>query len=273
MIQQLQMPDGSVVRLGNRVPTTRKAKRFPTFGDSGDTKLIGRAEWPDLLAAYKSLSFDAPNLPPDKNQNGVGQCNPTAAALAMEHRRAVQGLPYVSLSPADLYARINGGHDDGSLLEDALAELQTNGIGTSASCGDLWKDGFYRGGASGQERSRFRADEVFHCPTFDHHFSAALQGFSLVSGIPWYGNFTPDKDGWLPAGQGKYGGHAIFGYKPTWRNGEFAIWHAQTWGESWSPHTGGKFAIPESHYNAGGIGGWYAVRQVTDEGGIVPMPK
>ena len=270
MIQSITLPDGNVVRMGNRVPLRGKPKAFAALGDSGtNTRVTERKEWPALLAAYEP-GPEHPNLPDDKNQNGIGQCNPTAAALAMEHRRRVQGLRNVILSPADLYARINGGHDDGSLLEDALAELRANGIGTSATCGDLWKRGEFKGEASGAERARFRADEVFLCPTFDHVFSAALDGFSLVSGVFWYDNFTPDADGWLPDGRGNKGGHAIFGFKPAVRDGEFGVWHKQTWGPGWSPHTGGHFVIPESHYNEGGIGGWYAVRQVTDEGGVVP---
>lgn len=265
MIHELVMPDGSKVKLGNRVPLQGKPRRFATMGDSDtNTKLIPRSKWDGLLAAYKPDWTD-PNLPDKKNQNGVGQCNPTAGCLAMEHRRKLQGLHNVILSPADLYARINGGHDDGSLLEDALAELQTNGVGTSATCGDLWKNGYYKGPASAQERSRFRGDEVFHCPTFDHHFSAALQGFSLVSGVSWYDNYFPDTDGWLPEPNGNYGGHAIFGYKPTARRGQYAIWHMQTWGPSYAPQTNGCFAIPEDRYD-GSIGGCYAIRSVTDEG-------
>lgn len=273
MIHELEMPNGERVRLGNRVPpASRKAKAFPVLGDSEtNTKLIPRGEWNGLLAAYKS-GYEDESLPPDKNQNGVGQCNPTAGCSALEHRRMVQGLPFVSLSPADLYDRINGGHDDGSLLEDALSELMARGVGTSATCGDLWKNGYFKGRASGQERSRFRVTEVFHCPTFDHHFSAALQGFSLVSGVPWYDNYTPDGDGWLPAPSGNYGGHALFGFRPAVRSGRYGIWHNQSWGPSWSPHTKGRFVISESQYETGSIGGWYAIRSVTDEGGVIPIP-
>ena len=266
MINELDMPDGTKVKLGNRVPLRSGPVRFAAIGDGGtNTKLIDRSKWPSLLAAYNSIDWTQPGLPRKKNQNGVGQCNPTAAALAMEHCRARQGLHEVILSPADLYVRINGGHDDGSLLEDALSELQTNGIGTSTTCGDLWKQGYFKGQASAQERNRFRADEVYHCPSFDHQFSAALQGFSLVTGISWYDNYTPDADGWLPEPNGNYGGHAIFGYKPTVRNGRYAIWHMQTWGDSYAPHTDGSFAIPEDRYD-GNIGGCYAIRSVTDEG-------
>lgn len=30
--------------------------------------------------------------------------------------------------------------------------------------------------------------------------------------------------------------------------------------------------FPETYYKSTGIGGWYAVRVVTDEGGVVPPP-
>lgn len=265
MINEIELTDGTRVRLGNRVPTKSKPKAFATFGDvNTKTQEIPPSKWDEMLAAY-NMDWRTPNLPDDKNQNGVGQCNANAAALAMEHRRIIQGLRRVSLSPADLYDRINGGHDDGSLLEDALSELRTNGIGTTETSGDLWKRGHFKGGASGQERARYRADEVFDCPTFGHQFSAALQGFSLVTGIMWYDNYTPDSEGWLPAPRGNYGGHAIFGFKPTKRGSQYAIWHKQTWGPTWSPSTEGHFAIPQNRYD-GRIGGCYAIRLVTDEG-------
>ena len=64
----------------------------------------------------------------------------------------------------------------------------------------------------------FKAVEVYACPTFDHCYSAVLQGFGIVSGIMWYDAYDPDQLGWLPpGGWGNGGGHAVFGYKPMMR--------------------------------------------------------
>ena len=58
--------------------------------------------------------------------------------------RKEQGLVGPLLSPADLYDRINGGRDQGSMLEDAMAELAKNGVGTVAT-----SSGFRGTGRSG----------------------------------------------------------------------------------------------------------------------------
>ena len=264
---QITLPDGSTRKMGNKVPTHKPRGTFREFGSVPTELLIPRSEFDAVLASYQPGPMHS-FLPPVKDQDGVGQCNPTAAVTGAEAARAAQGLPGVELSAADLYARINGGVDEGSMLEDALAEMVKAGVGTAATCGRLWKRGEYKP-ASDAERAKYRFLEASLCPTFDHCFSAVAQGFFLVTGIMWYDNYTPDVDGWLPRPAGNAGGHAIFGYKPTSRNGRYGIWHQNSWGSGWG--VGGRFVIPESAYDAGNVGGWYAVRAVTDEGGVIPV--
>jgi hypothetical protein len=111
--------------------------------------------------------------------------------------------------------------------------------------------------------------EAYLCPTFDHCFSAVLEGFDLVSGIWWYDSYArSDADGWLPAPGGRKGGHAVHGYRPTYRGNEYGIAHKN----SWTPRFGvnGRCVFPERCYQAHDIGGWWAVRSIVDEGGIVP---
>lgn len=144
-----------------------------------------------------------------------------------------------------------------------MAEMMTRGIGTAATCGTLWKRGMRT--ASESERERFKALEIYRCPTFEHCMSAIFQGCGIVSGIQWYPNYNPDADGWLPRGKGGWGGHAIFGYKPAKRGNLFGIWHRQSWGEEWAPEHKSCFVIPETAYTRD-IGGWWSLRVITDEG-------
>lgn len=270
-LDEITLIDGSVVRLGNLIPDPNRTRlaSFPVFGDTPQAKLVPRSEWDALIAAYPPGPSD-PFLPPVHNQNGVGQCNASTTTLLAEYLRARQGLPYVRLSAADLYHRINGGTDRGSLLEDALAEMLANGVGTVDSCGYLWKNGSWKGPASAAERARYRFLEVYECPTFDHCMSAVLCGFGVNTGILWYDNYTPDADGWLPRPGGRAGGHAIMGYKPAKRGDQYGIWHQNSWGADWPRvGSGGRFVIPESAYT-GPVGGWFAVRSIVDEGGVVP---
>lgn len=264
---EITLPDGSTRKLGNNMPVQGACRAFPVMGETPAARLIPRSEWDGLLREY-TPGPDHVFVPPVHDQNGIGQCNADTATAVLEFIRAAQGLPYVQLSAADLYHRINGGQDNGSLLEDAMHELLTNGVGTAATSGTQWKRGLWKGPAPASERARFRALEVYTCPTFAHCFSAVFQGFALSSGIMWYDSYTPDADGWLPGPGGNAGGHAIFGYKPTKRGSSYGIWHQNSWGVQWGLN--GRFVIPETAYT-GPVGGWYAVRAVVDEGGMVPQ--
>jgi hypothetical protein len=257
--------------LGNLVPSGDPSGDWPVYGDSRDTPMFARSEWGDLCAKF-SAGSDHPFRPYVHDQDGVGQCNCDATTAVAEHCRAQQGLPFVALSAADLYDRINGGSDRGSLLEDALREMTARGVGTAETCGTLWRRGMRT--ASAEERGRFRMLEVFHCPTFGHVFSAALSGFAVNSGIMWREGFQPDGDGWLTGRTGSQGGHAVYGYKPAMRQGrggvEFGIWHQNSWTERWGLR--GCVVFPEWAYE-GPVGGWFACRLMVDEGGVVPPLK
>ena len=263
------LPNGEIRRLGNNeVDESIVSASAPVYGTAPDSPIIPRDRWDELLKAYED-GPDDPHLPYVHDQDGVGQCNCDATTALEESLRMVQGLEFVKLSPADLYDRINGGSDNRSSLPAAMKEMTTRGVGTAATSGLLWHKGMKT--ASAEERARFMVLEVFLCPTFDHYFSAILSGFKGVSGIRWFNNYTPDSQGWLPQGSGKYGGHAIFSYKPTKRNGIYGLWHQQSWGEKYGPFKG-RFVIPEPAYqnNCGGI--WVG-RAVTDEGGVIPTGK
>ena len=270
-LQEIVLPDGTTRKLGNKIPDPSAPKKLKckVYGDTPNTPLVLRSQWDDLLAGY-SPGLEAPGNPPTHDQNGVGQCNADSTALSQEWVRMRQGLPYVRLSGADLYARINGGVDEGSLLEDAMHEMLTNGVGTAATCGELWKQGSYKGPASAEERAKYRVLEAYECPTFDHVFSALLCGFVVQVGVLWYDNYNPDGDGWVPKPRGNAGGHALSSYKPTKRNGVYGACTHNSWGDNWGIQ--GKFVLPEWSFD-GPVGGWWALRAVTDEGNVIPQEK
>jgi hypothetical protein len=259
---------GKVWSMGNNPSRVRYS--WKQFGAVPDQPLIPRSQWKALIDALPGGATAAwPYLPPTHDQDGVGQCNCDATTGAMESCRLKMGFPLVSLSAGDLYGRINGGSDNGSTLEDGIREAMGNGVGTVASYGgDIWSSG--RQGVSQSERGSYKVLEAFLCPTFDHCFSAVLQGWDLISGVMWYPNFDTAADGWLPAqGRGRPGGHAVHGYKPTYKGDAFGIWHHNSWhgtgwGTTWMTFDGlGVF--PEAWYSSNSqVGGWWAVRQMTD---------
>lgn len=58
---------------------------------------------------------------------GVHNCNGWACARALARARVLAGQEWVPLSGAAVYAQINGGRDQGSMLDDGMRELQTKG--------------------------------------------------------------------------------------------------------------------------------------------------
>lgn len=256
--------------LGNLMPMHAPSPNWRVFGTTPDTPLMTRDELIALIP--DDAGPEDPFLTPITDQDGIGQCNANDTITCIEYARSWANLPYVELSPADLYHRINGGSDRGSMLEDAMREALERGVGTAATCGVLWKKGYFKGEASAAERQLYRVFEAYLCPTFLHCISAvSLPGFSLSSGVMWYDNYEPDSKGWLPSkGQGGGGGHAVMGYKPTRRGKTLGIWHQNSWGGQWGLN--GRCVFPESAYG-GPVGGWWAVRAVTDSGGHdVPDP-
>ncbi len=268
MLHEVYLDNGSTRRLGNVLPPAdRTMLPWPVFGETPDTPLVPRSEWDrhcltgDQVAG---LFF----LPPIHDQDGIGMCNASATCAAIEARRSRSGLPSVKLSGGDLYMRIAiNGQDNGSLLEDGIRAAMGEGVASVSTVPYL----DWRGENPGakEDRKRYRVLEAFLCPTFAHCMSAVIRGFDLISGIMWYANYTPDAEGWLPVGRGSAGGHAVYGFAPAVRNGRYGIWHQNSWGR-WGYRGLGLCVFPEAAYT-GPIGGWWAVRSVVDDGGVVPL--
>ncbi len=261
----VKLPDGTKRRLGNNPGKVRL--KWGMYGATPNVPKIERSKWDGIIKEMgEGPEFYA--LPPIHDQDGVGQCNADSTTLMGESCRMDQGLPAIELSAADLYDRINGGADNGSLLEDAIAEMMANGCGTAATSGKVWKRGNPK--ASKEERAKFRILEAYLYPDFDSCMSAVLLGFRLSTGIMWYNNYETGPDGWLPAGRGQAGGHAIMGYKGAKKGSVYGIWHQNSWGVRWG--LDGRMCIPEGAYR-GPVGGWWAIRSMVDEGGVIPMLK
>lgn len=246
--------------MGNIPPPENKLKyAWSEFGATPNVPMIDRSKWKEVdLSVF---------LPPVKDQDGIGACNAFATIECTEAARKMAGLKYMKLSPGYLYGNINGGSDNGSMLEDALAWMTENGTCESTIIGDLdWRKGRQKPATAVTNAKSYRILESYLCPNFDAMASAIQQGFFVDEGLLWYNNFTPDSQGWLPsAGRGGAGGHALCGYglaKRTLSNGtvQWGIMTRNSWGPSWGIK--GNCVIPESLFGKS-IGGFWAVRAVS----------
>lgn len=259
--------NGIVRHLGNNVPAAGLRYRWPVFGSVPTQKIIPRSRWNELVPDENDQSHPHALLDYLHDQDGIGMCNCSATAALIECVRKAAGLDHVPLSGGDLYRRISGGYDRGSLLEDGLAEAIRNGILPVSVCPYLnWRTNY----GNQATRLKYRMIECAVCPSFDHFYSALIQGWFGISGVPWYDNYRVDSGGWLPSGSGNWGGHALLAYKPTRRRDRYAAWNKNSWTRGWGYN--GLCAIPEPGYR-GPVGGWWVGKLVVTEEGDLPRPK
>jgi len=187
---------------GLRPRTSRPGQaRFATLPQAGI----------DILPRDKWLPLDLSRADPSPmDQDGRNACASFAAVQAFHLARQAAGLPFHILSPGSLYARVNGGSDQGSSLEDNLQELLDRGVSTAAAVPILawrmrdlptnWQT----------EAANNKITEAWDCPTFDALATALTRGDPVAFGINVGNSFEPAADGWIPYHRGS-AGHGLAG--------------------------------------------------------------
>lgn len=257
---------GEARRLGTLLqPALTLKHAWPEFGASpvSPGRIIPQDDW-------RPVDY-AEFFPTIHNQGSVGQCNAEATVNVVEGLRRMGGFEHHDLSPGDLYARINGGRDNGSLPENALMELMRNGVATTATSPHIWDGRRYPNAAS--ERAENRILEANWCPTGSHVVSALLQGWLVNIGVWWYGRDPVDSDGWLRSvGSGGRGGHAICCVGLVERRGQWGVKIVNSWSAQWG--RGGFGILPLVRVNEGcQVFQAWACRQPTRHPGKLPVPQ
>lgn len=242
-------------------------KAFKVFGDDAGS--------PDLIPIDQRVPCDMNGaIELIKDQDGVGQCNCEATVYCAEGTRVQTGLKYVELSAANLYGRINGGRDAGSMLEDAIKEINANGVCKATTVGRVeWHPNKWPASWK-EEAKQFKILEWWWCPTTAHMFSAIQRGFFCNLGVMWGSSDSPDADGWLPDHvSGRTGGHAICRCSIVNRNGKWGLGGPNSWSTKWGKE--GRMIISEARLKAEENNfGWWAARAVTySNSDPIPQPK
>ena len=168
-------------QLGLLVPDSRPMG-FPAFADK--QKLYTRREIQEILAdGCRTTSRH--QFGPDwiKFQGNRGSCNGYAGAGALERARVKRGLDHVVLSGEGLYAQINRGKDQGSLLEDGMEKLCGVGIPPESMVPHeeyLWSN---VSNEAKQACARFRALECYRVDTEEELASGLAAGFVGVIAV------------------------------------------------------------------------------------------
>lgn len=100
-----------------------------------------------------------------RNQGGRGSCNGYAGAWALARARVMAGLPFEPLSGEYLYSMINGGRDSGSMLDDGMEKIQSDGVARESLVKHesyLWNQ---MSQEARQDAERFKAFECYAART------------------------------------------------------------------------------------------------------------
>ncbi len=127
LIEEYQDSSGTIRRLGTLIPQQGLVSSFPVFEDDvtvlDDSDIRRLITDPDRTPRRKLFGPDWV-----QNQNSHGSCNGFAGADALGKRRWIDRGVKELLSGAFLYSLINGGRDNGSMLEDGLRAIKETGI-------------------------------------------------------------------------------------------------------------------------------------------------
>ena len=125
-------------------------------------------------------------FPPEvyiRSQGNRGSCNGYAGAWALTRARVRAGLPFVALSGEYLYSLINGGQDNGSMLDDGMQALQVKGIARES----LVKHQSYlysqMSAEAKQDAPNFKAFECYRVDDESELASGLAQGFVGVVAV------------------------------------------------------------------------------------------
>ncbi len=204
----ITLPDGSTVGTGLLVPPQRTT-RFPLFADKVPVLTDDRIR--DVIhdSNRTKMRDRFPQSVWGRNQGQRGSCNGYAGARALSRARALRGLDVVHLSGEFLYAAINGGRDQGSMLDDAFDWIQKHGVCRE----ELVPYEEYRWNRVSEEAKRdaenFKGLELYAVDTRQELYSAVALGFMCVIAVHVGRNFTNvDSKGRVPRSNG-VGNHAV----------------------------------------------------------------
>jgi hypothetical protein len=166
----------------------------PRFG-SAELAIIPMEEWPDRIADQERNKSSLFHIWQDSgigilDQNGLSYCHAYSAAMGLMMQRALQGLPYVALSPCSIGGPVTGYRNAGAYIGDDLEQCVKVGCSTY----DFVAEHQYRQGAfkDGWEENAalHKATEIFELEDNNtlQTGSALLQNKPVQTGIDWWGH-------------------------------------------------------------------------------------
>ena len=200
-----------------------------------------------------------------RHQGQVGSCNCYAAILANMRIRDIKGLSFVDLSPEYMYCMINGGRDQGSMLDDGMEWMTENGTCPADMVPhQTWQQRELRP-ETHNEASRFRILEPYRVDSEMELASGLALGFVGVIAVHANNQFMQlDNDGVVASTDGP-GNHAVGVDDVRIHSGELQFDMFNSWGTNYGQGGRGwvswrRHLRTTSRYHA-----FYLIRSATDD--------
>jgi hypothetical protein len=261
-----QLPDGSQVSTGLNMPT--EGETLPVFAEFPDDLYLDDKDIEKGLKGDFYLTQRKRFAKWVINQSTVGKCNASAAVGGIYQIRDNNGFPHVALSDNQLYWRINGGRDQGSILAHGMKAIQDGGVSSKV----LSVDGReYRIGdliynarnvpreileAAAKDAMRFRAHECYRVPKEYSKFKRCVAS-ALARRDPivfaWHvgAGSMRLRNGYTICGSGR-GNHANVWQSARWVGGSDLV-HPDN-RNSWGPSINALYGPAGSGWGDGGFG-------------------
>lgn len=219
----------------------------------------------DGVARYGRLFHDV-----QRHNNCAGNSASCILAKAIYDQRGDK----VVLSGTYTYSLINGGHDSGAMLADAMRSIERDGVPLAKTVGrdDIFPHLYDRHKAAA-EAQRFKARECYAIRPRDFTDADELQravwtalalGFKVGVAIQAGSRFDQlDRYGICGVDDGQ-GNHAVHADGIVMANGVLVATSENTWPLSWGDN--GRMKLRWEHFRQTiGIHEFYAIRDVTDD--------
>lgn len=207
MNDKFKLPDGTTVGTGLHIPVS-KSSSLPEFESVGPM-----SSKDDIIAALKTGKYRGHDKFDDTyifNQLEFGSCNGWAEAIALTKSRVRRLQPRVDLSGAYAYSLINGGRDNGSMLEDAMKAVGTHGVAPLSIVGprQVFRNQYDTAKADA-EAAKYKGFEAYAVGSELGLWSAVVAGFDCVVAVHADNGFMKlDSRGVAQGGYGP-GNHAV----------------------------------------------------------------
>lgn len=211
---------------------------FPLLDDADIRKLMTDSNRPPRRAIFSAEWI--------QNQRSHGSCNGYAGAAALSRSRWLRGIyDNLILSGAYLYSKMNGGRDNGSMLDDGMHAVEKYGCAPELLV--PWNQIYPRDQSptADMEASKHKGLSCYAVESLQGLRSALALGFPCIVAVHAGGRFSTLNSGVCGVDSGS-GNHAVMVDDLVVRGSEFLYDMANSWGLDFGEF--GRGFLTEAHF-------------------------